>query len=314
MFFLNLDTQFQFFLKAAETIVSEDVSFKSKVKDFAILFKLRLAVLVVLSSALGYLMAVESVNWLDLSLLVAGGFLLTGSANSFNQIWEKETDRLMERTQGRPLPQGRMSAAEALLAGSITGISGIALLWFLLNPLSGVLGTISLFFYVFLYTPLKSISALSVFIGAFPGAIPPMLGYVAGSGKFGLEPGLLFAVQFMWQFPHFWAIAWVADDDYKRAGFNMLPFREGRSRRSALQIVAYSLFLIPVSLLPWIMPNSSPMIGNLAAVISIAAGLLFAWYAYRLYITLQIKEAKRLMFASFIYLPIVQLSYVIDKL
>lgn len=301
-------------MKAAETIVSGDVSFKSKVKDFAVLFKLRLAVLVVLSSVLGYLMAVENILWLDLSVLIAGGFLLTGSANSFNQIWERETDRLMERTLGRPLPQGRMSEGEALLAGSIAGISGIALLWFMLNPLSGILGTISLFFYVFLYTPLKPISSLSVFVGAFPGAIPPMLGYVAGSGKFGLEPGLLFAVQFMWQFPHFWAIAWVADDDYKRAGFNMLPFKDGRSSRSALQIMAYTLFLIPVSLLPWILPHSSPMTGNFAALVSIAAGLLFAWFAWRLYATLQIREAKRLMFASFLYLPIVQLAYVIDKL
>lgn len=258
-------------------------------------------------------MAVDHVVWMDLGALVLGGFLLTGSSNSFNQIWERETDRMMDRTAMRPLPQGRMQIVEALIAGTTAGIAGIAILWFVLNPLSGVLGTIALFSYVFLYTPLKPLSSLSVFVGAFPGAIPPMLGYVAGSGHFGLEPGLLFAVQFMWQFPHFWAIAWVADDDYRKAGFFMLPFKEGRSKRSAFQILMYSVFLIPVSMLPWMLPAKQPMVGNIAMIISVALGLWFVYLAFKLYQNLQINDAKRLMFASFLYLPVVQLIYVIDK-
>lgn len=301
-------------MESGETLIKPAVTLKSKVKDLAVLFKLRLAFLVVISSVLGYFMAVDSVVWMDLGVLILGGFLLTGSSNAFNQIWEKETDRLMDRTSGRPLPQGRMQNIDALIAGTIAGIAGIALLWFMLNPLSGILGTIALFSYVFLYTPLKPISSLAVFIGAFPGAIPPMLGYVAGSGKFGLEPGLLFALQFMWQFPHFWAIAWVAYDDYRKAGFNMLPFNEGRSKRSAFQILIYTIFLIPVSLLPWIFPAKQPMIGNFGMVVSILAGLWFLYLAARLYRNLEIKDARNLMFASFIYLPVVQLIYVIDKL
>lgn len=300
-------------MKTAETIVTERTGIMSRVRDYAVLFKLRLSFLVVVSASLGYLMAVESVVWTDLFILILGGFLLTGSSNAFNQVWEKDLDKIMDRTQSRPLPMGKLNTTEALIAAGVAGILGIGMLWFMLNPLSGVLGTLALFSYVFIYTPMKPISSLAVFVGAFPGAIPPMLGYVAGSGSFGLEPGILFAVQFIWQFPHFWAIAWVTDDDYKKAGFRLLPFREGRSKRSAFQILLYTALLVPVSLLPWALPTEKPMVGDLAMIVALIMGLWFTWKALKLYRTQDKKDAKKLMFASFIYLPIVQLIYVIDK-
>ena len=161
---------------------------------------------------------------------------------------------------------------------------------------------------------MKQRNSLAVFIGAFPGAIPPMLGYVAASGTFGVEPGVLFATQFMWQFPHFWAIAWVAYDDYKTAGYKLMPFNDGRSKRSAFQILLYSLFLIPVSILPWAFPVAEPMIGNIGLAVIGACGIAFAYLAWRLYRSCETRDAKILMFASFIYLPVVQVFYVIDKL
>lgn len=285
-----------------------------KLRDYAVLFKLRLSFLVVVSASFGYLMAVDTVVWADLLTLILGGFLVTGSSNAFNQVWEKDLDKIMDRTHMRPLPQGRLQSPEALIVASIAGALGIGMLWIMLNPLSGVLGLLALFLYVFIYTPLKPISSIAVFVGAFPGAIPPMLGYVAGSGSFGLEAGILFAVQFMWQFPHFWAIAWVLDDDYKKAGYRLLPFNDGRSKRSAFQIVLYTAILIPVSLLPWAIPFENPMTGNIAMVVSLLMGLWFLWLAVKLYRSLDKKDAKKLMFASFLYLPIVQLIYVLDKL
>lgn len=283
-------------------------------KDLAVFFKIRLTLIVVLSSVLGYFMGTSLIDWGRLAALIVGGVLLTGASNGFNQIWERDLDKLMTRTMNRPLPTGRMGVSEALVVALLSGLSGILILWFFLNPLSGILGAIALFFYVFLYTPMKQKSSLAVFIGAFPGAIPPMLGYVAATGQFGLEPGMLFATQFMWQFPHFWAIAWVVDDDYRKAGYKLLPFEGGRNKASAFQILLYSLFLIPVSLLPWAFPPEAPMIGNLALVVVTVCGTAFAWLAFKLYRTCEIKDARILMFASFLYLPIVQLFYVIDKL
>jgi protoheme IX farnesyltransferase len=283
-------------------------------KDLAVFFKIRLTLIVVLSSVLGFFMGTSSVHWGQLTALIVGGILLTGASNGFNQVWERDLDRLMTRTMNRPLPTGRMSVTEGLIVAALSGLSGILILWLFLNPLSGILGAIALFFYVFLYTPMKQRSGLAVFIGAFPGAIPPMLGYVAATGSFGIEPGMLFATQFMWQFPHFWAIAWVVDDDYRKAGYKLLPFEGGRTKQSAFQILLYTLFLIPASLLPWAFPADGPMIGNLALAVVLSSGIAFAWLALKLYRSCSIKDAKTLMFASFIYLPIVQLFYVIDKL
>lgn len=283
-------------------------------RDIAILFKFRLTLLVVISAVLGFFMGTSGVSDMRLFILCVGGFLLTGGSNGLNQVWEKEWDKLMIRTQNRPIPKGRLTPLQAIIISSLAGIAGIALLWIGINAASGILGLFAFFSYVFLYTPLKRVSSLAVFVGAFPGAIPPMLGYVAATNDFGIEAGLLFAMQFMWQFPHFWAIAWVAHEDYERGGYRLLPFNQGRTKKSAFQIFIYSLFLIPVSLLPWAVPPDRPLVGNIAAVVAFLSGAVMAWYAYKLYRSCDVKDARMLMFASFFYLPIVQLFYVLDKL
>ena len=282
-------------------------------KDIAALFKVRLGFFVVMSAILGWFMAVESLDLKSFLLLTIGGYLLTGASNGFNQVIEKRVDGLMDRTAERPLPAGRMEPWQAILYSVLAGIIGLGCL-FTLNPLSGWLGVAALVSYAFIYTPLKSRSTLSVFVGAFPGALPPMIGYVAATGDFGIEPGTLFAVQFMWQFPHFWAIAWLAHDDYQKAGYHMLPFRAGRTKESAWQIVMYTAFCIPASLLPWALPTGSPMVGNIALSVAILSGIGFMIPAVKLYRTVDGKHARQLMFASFAYLPVVQIVYVLDKI
>jgi protoheme IX farnesyltransferase len=301
-------------MEESTAINAVSVKPQSRVRDIAVLFKLRLTLLVVISAILGYFMGTSTADWTKLFALSIGGILLTGGSNGMNQVLEREWDKLMLRTQHRPIPTGRLLVREGLIISLIAGIAGIAILWYFINTASGVLGLLAFFMYVFVYTPLKRISSLAVFVGAFPGAIPPMLGYVAATNTYGLEAGLLFAMQFMWQFPHFWAIAWVAHDDYIRGGYKLLPFSEGRSKKSAYQILLYSLFLIPVSLLPWAIPFHDPLIGNLAAVVAIISGSVMAWFSFKLYQSCDIKDAKKVMFTSFFYLPIVQLFYVIDKL
>ena len=282
-------------------------------KDIAALFKVRLGFFVVMSAILGWFMAVETLDLKSFLLLTIGGYLLTGASNGLNQVIEKRVDGLMERTAERPLPAGRMEPSQAILYSVLAGIIGLGCL-FTLNPLSGWLGVAALVSYAFIYTPLKSRSTLSVFVGAFPGALPPMIGYVAATGDFGIEPGTLFAVQFMWQFPHFWAIAWLAHDDYQKAGYHMLPFRAGRTKESAWQILMYTAFCIPASLLPWALPTGSPMVGNIALSVAILCGIGFMIPAVKLYRTLDRKHARQLMFASFAYLPVVQIAYVLDNI
>jgi heme o synthase len=286
----------------------------SFVRDIAMLFKLRLTLLVIISAVLSYYMGADETNPVTLSALCIGGLLLTGGSNGLNQALEREWDKLMIRTQNRPIPTGRMSLRTAVVLSMIAGIAGILILWYYCGTACGILGASAFVMYVAFYTPLKRISSLAVFVGAFPGAIPPMLGYVAATNNFGLEAGLLFAMQFMWQFPHFWAIAWVAHDDYLRGGYKLLPFNEGRSKKTAYQILLYSLFLIPVSLLPWALPLQAPMTGNVAAVITAVAGMVMSYYAFRLVQSCDTADARKVMFASFFYLPVVQLAYVLDKL
>lgn len=282
-----------------------------KVTEYAQFTKLRLASLVVFSAIIGYFIAAEEldhpVNWLEMTMLFIGGFLVTGASNGFNQVIEREYDKLMPRTAVRPLPTGKMSVNEGITVATICAVVGATLLYVFVNPLSAILSVIALLLYVFAYTPMKRISPWAVFVGAFPGAIPPMLGWVAatdGFGFIGTNAVLLFAVQFMWQFPHFWAIAWVADDDYRKAGFRLLPSKE-RDKSSAFQVVVYSLFLIPISLLP----VRYGMMGTAGMIIVLICGILFMLQSFRLYRTLEIKAATRLMFGSFIYLPVVQLAY-----
>ena len=280
-------------------------------RDIATLFKLRLGFFVMLSAVLGWFMAVETMDIQTFLMLTLGGYALTGASNGFNQIIEREADGLMKRTQNRPLPSGRMTVRQALVWSLFAAAVGLVCL-FSLNPLSGWLGVAAIVSYAFIYTPLKSRTSLSVFVGAFPGALPPMIGYVAATGDFGIQPGTLFAVQFMWQFPHFWAIAWLAHEDYAKAGYKMLPFNAGRTARSAQLILLYTLFCIPASMLPWAL--NQPMVGDVAFAVASIAGLGFSWFAFQLLRTLTLDAARHLMFASFVYLPLVQIVYVLDKI
>jgi protoheme IX farnesyltransferase len=242
--------------------------------------------------------------------LTVAGTLLTGASNALNQVLEIREDGLMQRTADRPLVRGTLSIPEAVFAALLAGGIGTALLWFQFGPLTGILGFMSLFMYVALYTPVKKHSPWAVFVGAFPGAFPPMLGFVAATGHFGLGPGLLFAMQFMWQFPHFWAIAWVLDDDYAKAGFRLLPSAGGRDRRSAFLILLYTLFVIPVGMLPWVFGT----VGPLAMMVAVICGVVMLVPAVRLFLSQDKADARKLMFASFLYLPVVQLAYVLDRL
>lgn len=285
----------------------------AKVTDYGLFIKFRLSFLVVFSAAIGFIIgSQDNINWIKMGWLVLGGFLVTGSSNGFNQVMERHLDKLMDRTRHRPLPQGRMTVSEGLWLAFASGIMGIIILYFFINPLSGILGLLALLLYTLVYTPLKPKTPFAVFVGAFPGAIPPMLGWVAAQDGFGhisFEALLLFLVQFMWQFPHFWAIAWVMDEDYKKAGFRMLPSLGGRDKRSAFQVLVYTLFLVPVSLSPILFR----MAGTMAALIILACGIVFLWQAYKLYKDCSVKAASQLMFGSFIYLPIVQLAILTGK-
>lgn len=281
----------------------------AKVSDYAQLTKFRLSFLVVISALTGYFFAVgfTGASLWDMFCLIVGGFLVSGASNGFNQVIERDFDKVMKRTANRPLPSERMGVAEALFMLSVFAVSGIALLWFGLNPLSGLLGFLALFSYVAIYTPAKRVGPVAVFIGAFPGAIPPLLGYVAATGEFGLVPGLLFVTQFIWQFPHFWAIAWKAHDDYAKAGYRLLPSASGKSRASAFYILVYTLFLVPISLFPLLLANPN----EVAMVLVALTGAGFVWYAIKLFNKQDEKSATQLMFASFLYLPVVQLLYLL---
>jgi protoheme IX farnesyltransferase len=284
---------------------------RSKARDYNQLVKVRLTSLVVFSSVITYLTASQgAINWFELTMLAIGGFLVTGSANGINQVIEKDFDKLMQRTANRPVATNRMSVLEASIFSGLIGIIGVSMIALFLNQISGILAFAALISYAFLYTPLKRISPISVFVGAFPGAIPTMLGWVAFTGKIDSSALVLFGVQFFWQFPHFWSIAWILDDDYKRAGFKMLPSNPGRDKSTALQTLAFSLVLIPIGMLPAQMGIS----GMISGIVGIFGGLMLSYYAFRLFKSCEIKDAKKLMFASFIYLPMVQLAYLIDKI
>ena len=284
----------------------------AKFREVAVLFKLRLASLVVVSAVLGYLIGIPvgSFSWMGILGLAISGTLLTGASNALNQVLEIKEDGLMDRTQKRPLVQGTLSTAEAIAAALIAGGLATFMLWFQFGPLTGILAFLSMFMYVALYTPLKKHSSWAVFVGAFPGAFPPMLGYVAATGHFDLIAGLLFAMQFIWQFLHFWAIAWVLNDDYAKAGYRLLPSAAGRDRRSAFLILLYTLFVIPVGMLPWVYD----VVGPFALWTSILLGLVMIVPAFKLFRTHDKADARKLMFASFLYLPIVQIAYVLDRL
>ena len=279
----------------------------SKFKTYLVFTKFRLSFLVILSALTGYLFA-GGKDLTEITYLMLGGTLVTGASNGANQIWERNLDKIMNRTNRRPLPTGEMSLKEAFIIVILFLFLGTYLLW-LINMKSAVLGLLAFLSYVFVYTPLKQVTPWAVFVGAFPGAIPPFLGAIAATDAFGFVPGVLFFVQFTWQFPHFWAIAWVLYDDYKKAGFSLLPSKEGKSKASGFQIMAYSLALIPFSLMPW-------LLGWTGVVTLISASLLGIWFfylSYKLFHSCETADARKLMFASFVYLPIIQFIYVFDR-
>jgi heme o synthase len=283
---------------------------RQKVQDYQQLIKTRLTDLVVFSAAITYATAAKgAINWFDLTILSIAGFLVVAASNGLNQIIEKNYDILMIRTANRPVATNRMSVTEAAIVSSLMGIIGVAMMGIFLNQLTSVLALASLISYAFIYTPLKRVSPVSVFVGAFPGALPVLIGWTAFSGHISSEALILFGVQFIWQFPHFWSIAWILDDDYKRAGFKMLP-SYGKHKNTALQNLAFTLLLIPVGFLP----TQEGFTGITSGIIAMGAGLAMTYFAFRLYRTCDNKDAKRLMFASFLYLPLVQLAYLFDKI
>ena len=287
------------------------VNFSARIQDYVQLTKFRLSSLVVFSAAMGYIIAMgREFSWFSLFVLSVGGFLVTGASNTFNQIIEKDIDKLMTRTMNRPLPTGRMSVSEAYIAGFAMAISGVSLLWIGLNPLCGILSLISLLLYALVYTPSKKLTPFSVLIGAIPGAFPPLLGWVAGRNEIGMEALVLYAVQFIWQFPHFWAIAWVLHDDYSKAGFKMLPTGQGRTKGSAFQTLVYTICLIPMAIFPVVFG----FVGIIATVLMIITGMIFTYQALQLFNKCDIQSAQRLMFGSFFYLPVIQIIWMINKL
>lgn len=280
-----------------------------KARAYFQLLKFRLSFTVAFSSAIGYLLGAGEMNWSRVLLVMLGGLLVTGSANIINQVFEKDLDKLMRRTEGRPLPTGRVSPTEAWVVCVLLGVAGLSVLAYYFNPLTAALSLLSLILYGFIYTPLKRVSPVCVAVGAIPGGLPPLIGWVAAMGFVGEPAWVLFGIQFMWQFPHFWAIAWVADDDYKRAGFKMLPSPGERNLRTAFQIMTYTMLLIPVSLMPLVLGIS----GRVSAGVALVCGVLFFLLTVQLMRTQDRKAALTIMFASFLYLPIVQIALVLDK-
>lgn len=292
----------------------------SKLRDYLQLTKPSLNIMVVFSSVIGYLLApnVVAYNWLMILLLFIGGFLVTGSANAINQVTERETDALMKRTASRPIAAGRMSVGEGWAFAIITGVAGVLILGYFFNWLSAGLALFSLFLYAFIYTPLKKVAAIAVLVGAFPGALPLLIGWAAGNdalfdrGNGWKDYGgwVLFLLQFLWQFPHFWAIAWLAHNDYSRAGFKLLPHKAGPTKYTALQTVVYALLMLPVGLLPYFIG----LTGLTGVLIVTAANVFLVIQCLRLYKTLDAKAARRVMFSSYIHLPIVLLALLADKM
>lgn len=283
----------------------------SWIQDFKELTKFRLALSVVFSSIAGYLLGIDDFHLGHLLLLAIGGYAMVGASNAFNQIIEKDLDSLMKRTQNRPIPSGRMTVNTAFAIASILTVIGLALL-FIINPITAMFGAISIFLYVSVYTPLKTMTPLSVFVGAFPGAIPFMLGWVAATGSFGIEAGTLFMIQFFWQFPHFWALGWWLYDDYKEGGFFMLPTGK-RDKGTAIQIILYSIWTLLISVVPVLGVTGELKLSVVSAILIFLLGLVMLYYAIKLYKNRATKEARQLMLASVSYITLIQVIYVLDK-
>lgn len=293
---------------------SSTLSLKSVYIDFREITKARLAISVVFSSIAGFMLGIynlESLSWMILLKLAIGGYCMVGASNAFNQVIEKDLDALMDRTKDRPVPAGRMKVTTALLIASLLTVVGLVLLY-TINEKTAMFGAISIFLYTSVYTPLKTMTSLSVFVGAFPGAIPFMLGWVAATGEFGIEAGTLFLIQFFWQFPHFWAIGWFLYEDYEKAGFFMLPTGK-KDKGTALQVILYTVWLILASLLPVFGYTGRFYITPVTAVIVFLLGLWMLLYAVKLYKERTAKAARTLMLVSVSYITLLQLVYIFDK-
>jgi heme o synthase len=289
-------------------------SVKNIVQDFKEITKAGLAISVLFSSIAGYLLGFDDefpFSWSTLVMLSVGGYCMVGASNAFNQVIEKDLDVLMDRTRNRPVPSGRMSVNTALIIASLLTLIGLVLLY-LINPKTAMFGAISIFLYTSLYTPLKTKTPLSVFVGAFPGAIPFMLGWVAATGNFGIEAGTLFLIQFFWQFPHFWSIGWFLYEDYEKAGFFMLPTGK-KDKSTAIQTILYTCWLIVASLLPCLGYTGQFFISPIAAIIVFLLGLWMLYFAVQLYKQRTAKAAKALMLASVSYITLLQITYIVDK-
>lgn len=282
-----------------------------KIKDYLQLIKPSLSIMVVFSSVMCYLLVpgVEY-NWAMIALLFAGGMLVTGSANAINQVVEKDTDALMKRTAKRPVASGRMTVEEGWGFAILTGAAGVLILGYYFNWLAAGLAAFSLFLYAFIYTPLKKVSAIAVFVGAFPGALPCLIGWAAGDNKLSTGGWILFALQFLWQFPHFWAIAWIAHQDYTTAGFKLLPAEKGPTKYTAIQTIIYSLLLIPIGAIPYFIHMS----GVVSLVVVLLANFFMIGRCINLYRQMSVQAARKVMFGSYIYLPVVFLALLADKL
>jgi protoheme IX farnesyltransferase len=291
---------------------SSSFTIASKVRDYMLLIKFSLSFMVVFSAVVSYLLAPKVVeyDWGMIMLLFIGGMLVTGSANAVNQVVEKDTDAMMKRTAKRPVASGRMSITEGWAFAIIAGLVGVFILWYFFNGLSAAIAAFSWFVYAFMYTPLKKVSAVSVLVGAVPGALPCLIGWAAGQDELTAGGWVLFAIQFFWQFPHFWAIAWIAHKDYSLAGFKLMPSVEGPTKYSAIQSVIYSLILVPVGMLPYLVGMS----GILSFWIVLVANLWMVWLCVRLYLKMEVKAARGVMFGSYIYLPVVLLALLADKI
>ena len=281
------------------------------ISDFKEITKVRLSVSVVFSSIAGYLLGTDVVEIFTLVLLAFGGYFMVGASNAFNQIIEKDLDVLMDRTKNRPIPAGRMSVNTAFIIAVIFTILGLASLY-IINPRTAMYGAISIFLYACVYTPLKTKTPIAVFVGAIPGAIPFMLGWVAASNDFGIEPGTLFALQFFWQFPHFWAIGWFLFEDYEKGGFFMLPTRK-KDKGTAAQIIMYTVWTILVSIIPVFGFTGDLQLSIVAAILVFVLGLVMLRYAIVLFKVRTAKAAKELMLASVTYITLLQIIYVVDK-
>ncbi len=280
--------------------------------DFKEITKARLAVSVVFSSIAGYFLGAYQIDLWSVVLLAFGGYCMVGASNAYNQVIERDLDALMKRTRNRPIPSGRMTVNMAMTIAILLTVLGVVSLY-MLSPKTAMFGAISIFLYTSVYTPLKTKTPLAVFVGAFPGAIPFMLGWVAATNDFGIEPGTLFMIQFFWQFPHFWALGWMLDDDYKRGGFKMLPTGK-KDRGTALQIILYTIWMIVISVMPAFGFTGRLHLTLPAAAIVLLCGLVMLWFAFKLYEKRDNASARRLMLASVTYISLIQIIYVVDKL